>query len=211
MPSTSAVTYARTESDPWPMSVAPHSNATPPFRCRRLRLLRRDAEAKALVAPAGGLDDLVNAFAEADRRDRQGVGGLGERRGGDPPPEPGRIEAELLGGLIDLALEREAGLGRAVAALGPARRLVGEDARPLELVDRNLVGHRVDTARVERRGDAVRAVGASVEPRAEMATGDVTALRESRLDPHQHGGAAAGGVEDLLAGPGDLDGPAGEL
>jgi hypothetical protein len=36
MPRISAVTYARTESDPWPMSVAPHSTATPPLRSARV-------------------------------------------------------------------------------------------------------------------------------------------------------------------------------
>ena len=32
MPRTSATTYARTESDPWPMSIEPQNAATPPPR-----------------------------------------------------------------------------------------------------------------------------------------------------------------------------------
>src|SRR3970282_1120424 len=59
-------------------------------------------------------------------------------------PLRGGVRAEPLRRLVDLALEGEAGLGRAVAALGAAGRLVREDARTLEPVDRHLVGHRVD-------------------------------------------------------------------
>ena len=78
------------------------------------------------------------------------------------------IEAELLGGLVDLALHGEARLRRAVAALGAAGRLVREDARALELVDGDLVGDGLERARVEGRRHAVGAVGAAVEPGAEV-------------------------------------------
>src|SRR6185369_14333536 len=143
------------------------------------RSLRRNAVAGALVAPAGGFYDLVDALAQTDGRDRQVVRRLGERLGDDPPPHVRGIEPELLGRLVELTFEREARLDRAVAALGSARRLVGEDARALELVDRDLVGDRIDHARVERGRDAVRAVGSAVEPRPQMAAGDVALLRES--------------------------------
>src|SRR5712691_4248741 len=89
-------------------------------------------ERGALVAPSGGLDDLVDALAEADRRDGQVVRGLRERIGDDAPPEVGGIEPELLGRLVELTFQREAWLRRAVPALRSARRLVGEDARALE-------------------------------------------------------------------------------
>jgi hypothetical protein len=132
------------------------------------------------------------------------VRGLGEGIGDDAAPHVGGIEPELLRRLVELTFEGEAGLDRAVAALGPARRLVGEDARALELVHGDLVGHRVDHARVERGGDAVGAVRSAVEPRLEVAAGDVAGLREAGLDPHQHRMPAAMRVEDLFTRERDL-------
>ena len=180
---------------------------------RRLppRAGRRRTVALALLAPARGLDDLVDALAEPDRRHRQVVRRLGEGLVDDAPPQVGGIEAELLGGLVELALQREARLGRAVAALGAAGRLVGEDARPLELVDRHLVGDGVDDAGVEGRGHPVGAVGAAVEPGLDVAAGDVALPGEPGLEPHQHRMPAAVDVEHLLAGEGDLHGPPGDL
>ena len=114
-------------------------------------------------------------------------------------------------GLVDLALHGEARLRRAVAALGAAGRLVGEDARALELVDGDLVRHRLERARVEGGRHAVGAVRAAVEPRAEVHAGDGAVLREAGLDPHQHGVAAAVDVEDLFARERDLHRAAREL
>ena len=163
--------------------------------------------ARALVAPARGFDDLVDALAEPDGRDRQMVRRLGERIGDDPPPHLGGVEPELLGRLVELTLEREAGLRRAVPALGSTRRLVGEDARGLELVHGDLVGDRIDHARVEGGRDAVGAVRAAVEPRPEVTAGDVTLSREAGLDPHENGMPAAVRIEDLFAGQRDLHRP----
>src|SRR3989304_6271376 len=96
-------------------------------------------------------------------------------------------------------------------ALGAAGRLVREDARPLEPVDRHLVGHRVDGAGVEAGGDAVGAVSAAVQAGLEGAPEEVAARAEDGLEPHQRRVTAAMGVEDLLPREGDLHGPAGEL
>ena len=98
-----------------------------------------------------------------------------------------------------------------MAALGAARRLVGEDASALELVDRHLVRDGIDDARIERGRDAVGAVRAAVEPRLEVAARDVARAREAGLDPHQNRMPAAVDVEHLLAREGDLDGTAREL
>ena len=173
--------------------------------------LRGGAIARRLVAPAGGLDHLVDALAEPDGRHREVVRRLRERLDEYAAPHVGGIEAELLGRLVQLHLEREARLWCAVTALGSARRLVGEDPRALELVDRHLVGHRIDDAGVERRGHAVGAVGAAVEPRLQMAAGDVPRPREARLDPHQHRVAAAMDVEHFLPRARDLHRAADEL
>src|SRR5262249_32145802 len=139
----------------------------------------RRAVAGALVAPARRLDDLVDALPEANGRHRQVVRRLGEGVRDDANPPGGRIEPELLGGLAEPQFGREAGLHRAVASLGAARRVVGEDARALELVDRDLVGDRIDHARVEGGRDAVGAVGTAVEPRPEMAARDIALSREA--------------------------------
>ena len=96
-------------------------------------------------------------------------------------------------------------------ALGAARRLVGEDARALELVGGNLVGHRLQRACVEGRGHAVGAVGPAVQPGAEVHPGDRAVLRETRLDPHQHRVPAPMDVEDLFTRQGDLHGAARQL
>ena len=162
-------------------------------------------------APAGGLDHAVDALAEPDRGHGQVVRGLHERLGQVAPPHVGRVEPELLGGLVDLALHREARLGRPVAALGPAGRLVGEHARALELVDRDLVGHGLERPGIEGGGHPVGAVGPAVEPGAEVHPGDRAVLPEAGLDPHQHRMAPAVDVEDLLAGQRDLHRPAAEL
>ena len=100
------------------------------------------------------------------------IGRLRERLGQVAPPHVRGVEAELLGGLVDLALHGEARLRRAVAALGAARRLVREDAGALELVRGDLVRHRLERAGIERRRHAVGAVGAAVEPGAEVHAGD---------------------------------------
>src|SRR3990172_8906710 len=139
------------------------------------------------------------------------IGRLGERLGGDAPAHLGGVKTELLGGLIDLALEREAGLWRAVATLGTAWRLVGEDARALKLVDRDLVGDRIDHTGVEGRSHAVRAIGSAIKPGLEVTAGDIAILRKAGFDPHEHGVAAAVDVKDFLSGERDLHRAPGEL
>ncbi len=174
-------------------------------------LLLGVAKTLTLLAPAGRLDHLVDALAEPDGGYRQMVGRLGERLVQDASSHVSRIEAELLGRLVDLAFEGEPGLRRAVAAFGPTGRLVGEHPRPLELVHRHPVGDGVDDSGVEGRGDAVRSVGAAVQPRLDVAARDVAVAREARLQPHQHRMTAPVDVKDFLAGEGDLDRAARDL
>ena len=172
---------------------------------------RRGLPAAPLVSPARCLDHLVDALTEADGGDGQVVGCLGERLAHDAPPHLGGIEPELLRRLVDLHLERKTRLGRAVATLGATRRLVGEDARAFELVDRHLVGDGIDDAGVERGGHAVGAVGAAVEPRLDVGAGDFAVPGEPGLEPHEHRVSAAVHVENFLARQRDLHGAAGEL
>ena len=112
-------------------------------RCRCPCRARQLASPRLLRASPERLHHAVDALAEPDRRHRQVVGRLGERLGDDCAAacRPGRGRAARAA-LSSWHSMREARLRRAVAALGAARRLVGEDARALELVHGDLVGHR---------------------------------------------------------------------
>ena len=166
-------------------------------------------ELAELLLPARACDDLLDARAEAHRADAQIVGG--ERVWWDECLEAQlrRVELQLLGDLVDVDFEGEARLRRTVAALGTARRLVGEGACALEAVAGNVVGHGLQRARVIGARYAVGAVAASVEQRAEMHARDRAVLLHARLHPHQRRVAAAVAVEDLFARERDLDGASG--
>ena len=158
----------------------------------------------ALVPAATPSTTLLDAFGEADGADAQVV--RGQRIGllDDAQPQLGGIDAPAVRRSCRAGLRAEAGLRRAVPALGPARRLVGEDAAALEAVGRDVVGDGLQRAGVEGAGDAVRAVGAAVEQRLEVHAGDRAVLLHAGLEAHQHRMAAAVAVEDLFARQADL-------
>src|SRR5205814_7605497 len=83
--------------------------------------------------PIRACDDLPNALGETDRADLQPVRRERIRLGDDPETKHGRVHAELLRDLVELHFLAEARLRRAVAALGPAGRLVADGARRVEL------------------------------------------------------------------------------
>ena len=97
-----------------------------------------DADAAAVrqlaerVRPVGGLRDAPDALGEADGADAQVVGGQRVGLFDDAQAQVGGIDGQRLGDLVELNLLAEAALRRAVAALRPARRLVGEDAAALK-------------------------------------------------------------------------------
>jgi len=122
-------------------------------------------------------------------------------------PELGGIEPQALGDLVDVHLEREARLRRAVAALGPAGRFVGERPSALELVARHVIGDGLERARVVGARHPVGAISAAVEQRAEVHRGDRAVLGHAGSHPHERGMTAAVAVEDLFAGEGDLHRP----
>ncbi len=163
--------------------------------------VRRAGEAEApserklapALLPAGRRDHLVDARAQADRADPQEVGGQRVRRLEVAAADLGRVEAEVAGDPVELNLHGEARLRRPVAALGAAGRLVREDARSVETVGRHLVGHRLQRARVVRRGHAVGAVAAAVEERLEMHRRDRPVPPHARADLHQRRMTARGG------------------
>src|SRR5206468_3369606 len=81
-------------------------------------------QAAEFPAPVRPTHDRLDALPEADRADPQVVGG--QRTGRDEVPEAQLrgVDRELLGDLVEMDLEGEARLRRAVAAFRPAGRLV---------------------------------------------------------------------------------------
>ena len=163
-----------------------------------------------LVLPAGARRDLLDALPQPDgadpkavHRDRVGLHHLLE-------PQLHRVQAELVGDLVELHLHGETGLRGAVAALGAAGRLVGEHPHALELVRRQIVGHRLQRSGVVDRGQAVAAVAAAVEEGAEPHAGEGAVALDPGAHPHLHRVASPVHVERLLAVEGDLYRPAGD-
>ncbi len=161
-------------------------------------------ELAVLVLPAGHLDHLADALGQARRADVQPARGERVRLGHHAQAQLRGVEPELVGDLVQLHLLAEARLRRAVAALGPAGRLIGEGAAGLELEARQLVGHRRQHPGVERARRAVRAVGAAVEQRLQVHRGQLAVLRHAGAEFHQHRVAPAVLVEHLLAREADL-------
>src|SRR5437762_8331776 len=124
--------------------------------------------------------------------------------------ELGRVHAELLRDLVEVDLEGETRLRSAVAALGPAGRLVRERPCPLEPVTGNVIRDGLQRPRVIGARDPVGPVAAAVEQRLEVHAGDGAVPFHSRLHPHERGVAPAVAVKHLLAREGDLHRTAGE-
>src|SRR5216117_11062 len=120
--------------------------------------------------------------------------------------ELGRIHAELLGDLVEVDLEGKARLRSAVAALGPAGRLVRERPCPLEPVTGNVIRDGLQRPRVIGARDPVGPVAAAVEQRLEVHAGDGAVPFHARLHPHERGVAPAVAVEHLFARKGGFYG-----
>src|SRR5256712_854615 len=164
----------------------------------------RDADALAprqlpvLLAELRGALQGVEAFAKAHRRDAQLVHGPAVRRLEDALPVLERIEPQVHGDLVELALEPVPRLRRAVAALGPAGRLVRVHADAVELVRRDAVGDREKRAGVIGGRDPVGRVRAAVEEALVVDRGDLAILFNAGPDAHLHRVAPAVRVEDLF-------------
>src|SRR2546421_11818616 len=113
--------------------------------------------------------------------------------------ELGRIHAELLGDLVEVDLEGKTRLRSAVAALGPAGRLVRERPCPLEPVTGNVIRDGLQRPRVIGARDPVGPVAAAVEQRREVHAGDSDGPLHSGLHPHERGVTPAVAVEHLFA------------
>src|SRR5690606_37480129 len=93
-----------------------------------------EAELAVALPPTAGALDLLEALQEAVGGDPLTVDGLDVLALEVAAADLDRSELQLLRDLIELHLEGEARLHRAVAALRSARRLVGEDAGRIEAV-----------------------------------------------------------------------------
>src|SRR5206468_12017372 len=140
------------------------------------------------------------------RADVQVVGRERLRLLDDAQAQLGGIDRQRFRDLVELNLLAEAALGRAVPTLRAARRLVREDAAPLKVIRRDMVGDRLQRAGVERARDAVRAVRAAVEQRPEMDAGDRPVPLDAGLEVHQHRMTPTMAVEHFFAREADLDG-----
>src|SRR5205807_5115909 len=112
-----------------------------------------------LVFPIRARDHLADALGKSDRAYLQPVRGERIGLGDDGEAQLGRVDLEFLRDLVELHFLAEARLRRAVPTLGAARRLVGEGSAGVELVARDVIGHRLEHARVESARRTVAAIG----------------------------------------------------
>ncbi len=163
-----------------------------------------------LLPVAGGLQHLLHAIPQPAARHPQVVHRVREGLHQVPESEGDGVHGQVLRQAVHVDLQGEARLRRAVPPLGAAGGLVRVDPRPLELVGGNVVGGRLQGARVVGRHDPIAAVAAAVQEGTEVHGGDAPVLVHARPHPHEDGVPATMGVEDLLPGEGDLHRPAGD-
>src|SRR5487761_24977 len=180
------------------------------------REVARDRETEAVagsplaIAVSRCADHSLCAFVEATRCHAEPVDSAGHGLDEVGLFQVDGVESDVVRDLLEVQLERETGLRGAVASLGTARWLVGEDAAAFEAISRDVVGHRLKSACIKGRGDAVRAIGAPIEGGLEMHRRDVSVFRDACPHPHQHRVATSVRVEDLFAGQRAFDRTAGQ-
>src|SRR5207248_4545442 len=106
--------------------------------------------AEALL-PARRGHHRLDAGNEPDGADLEPVGGEAALGEGVVDAPLGGIEAELFANLVDVDFETEPRLGRSVAPLGSAGRLVGKGATAAEPVAVDPVGHCLQRAGIDRK------------------------------------------------------------
>src|SRR6266850_5974115 len=93
-----------------------------------------------------------------------------------------RIQSQLFGDLIEMYLQRVTRLRRAMAALRPARRFVGESAQALEFVTRHVIGDSLQSPGVEGARHSIAAIGPAIKERFEMHRCDRAVFLHPGLD-----------------------------
>src|SRR5260370_40592111 len=96
-----------------------------------------------------------------------------------------------------------------MTTLRATRRLVGKKTHALKLVAGQLVGHSLQGAGVVGCSDAVRAIRAAIEERAEEHCCQRAIALDSCFDPHFYGMTTTVDQKYFFACAGDLDRPTG--
>src|SRR6267378_6104253 len=94
-----------------------------------------------------------------------------------------------------------------MSAFGPAGGFVREGTAALIAIARNVVCGGLQCAGVERAGDSVRAVGATVDQRLAMHSSNRAVLLDTGLEFHQDRMTAAMTIKNFFACQANLDGP----
>ena len=159
--------------------------------------------------PARTVDYLVKTFIQRTTGDTQPIDRPAIWLNQVAAAKFNGINPQVVGNLIQMYLYGIAWLRCAMAALGATGRLIGKEAHPLELVTGEVVGDRLQCARVIGYWHTIRAIRPAIQERAEVHGSERSILLHACLDPHLDGMSPAVDQENLLAGAGDLDGPAG--
>ncbi len=163
----------------------------------------------ARLVPAGARGDLVQAFIQRATGDAQAVDGTGVGFDKVTAAKLGGVETKVMGELVYVYFDSAAWLRCAVAALGAAWRLVGEEAHALKFIAGQLIRHRLEHAGVVGGCHAIRAVSPAIEEGTEMHGGERAILLDAGLDPHFDRVTPTVDEENLFARAGEFDRAAG--
>ncbi len=112
-----------------------------------------------------------------------------------------------MGEFVQLHFQSKARLRGAMPALRTTRGFIGEDAQRLKFIILNRIRDCLQRAGIVGAGNAIAAISPAVEMGTEVHRGNRPVALHPRLDPHQHGVAAAMGIKYLFAIEGDLHRP----
>src|SRR6266851_9419703 len=157
--------------------------------------------------PIGDLDNTANALGKIDGPEAEKIRRDGVRRLDDAKPQICRINLESLRDLVELDFLTEARLRSAMSALGSAGWLICEGAAALVAIARNVVRGGLQCASVERAGNSVRAVGATVDQRLEMHSRNRAVLFDTGFEFHQDRMPPPVTIENFFACQANLNGP----
>ena len=94
-----------------------------------------------------------------------------------------------------------------MSTLRSARRFIRESAATLITIARDVIGSSLQRASVKGAGNSVRAVGAPVNQRLEMHSGNRAIFFHARFKFHQDGMPATMAIEDFFTRETNFDGP----
>src|SRR5579883_487840 len=161
----------------------------------------------ASLLPAGRLYHLLDALHQPAARHAQPVDRRRVGFDGKLFAIGCRVQSQLFGNFIELALEGVARLRGAVAAFGSTGGFIGVEPHTIKLVRGNLIGDGEQRASIIDRCQAIAGIGAAVEEGLEVNGGDRAVLLHASFEQHLDGMASAMTVEDLFATERIFDGP----